>query len=61
MMMIKNKNIKLDWEVLEKHWQDAYEADYGHLFFNNSFERTNINLPLTTARVETQARCFETS
>lgn len=60
MKTAKSKNMDIDWDILDKHWSNAYEADYGHLFSDTSFERMSISLPtLTASRV--RIPCFETS
>lgn len=43
----KNKKIAFDWDNLDKHWSNAYEADYGHLFSNTPEERINFSFSIS--------------
>ncbi len=47
-MLIKSKKISFDWDVLDNHWSNAYEADYGHFFSANPFERMDLCLAIST-------------
>ncbi len=48
MKTAKSKKMRLDWETLDKHWSDAYEADYGHFFSDAPVERMNFSFSICT-------------
>ncbi|HEY9205307.1 MAG TPA: hypothetical protein VIO58_05250 [Candidatus Methanoperedens sp.] len=48
MLIRESKKISFDWDALDKHWSNAYEADYGHFFSDTPVERLDLRLSIST-------------
>ncbi len=45
MSIKKDSGNGIDWNTLDRYWEQRYEEEYGHYFSNVSYTVTPIQLP----------------